>query len=89
MAWEQAWEAVHKTQKKQKYYYDKLEQNSKFNVGDQVFVCMPVKKTGPMRKLACPFQGPYHVMEVYPNGLDVRLVEKPAATSIQVAMDRV
>ena len=89
MAWEQAREAVHKAQKKQKYYYDKREQNAKFNVGDQVFVCMPAKKTGPMRKLACPFQGPYRVMEVYPNGLDVRPVEKPAATSIRVAMDRV
>ena len=89
MAWEQVQKAVHKAQNKQKHYYDKLEQNAKFNIVDRVFVCMLAKKTGPMRKLPCLFQGPYCIMEIYPNRLNIRPVEKPAATSIRVAMDRV
>ena len=54
-----------------------------------MFVFMPAKKTGHMRKLACPFHGPYCVVEVYPNGLDVRLVDKPGSPLIRVAMQRV
>ena len=42
-----------------------------------------------MCKLACPFQGSYRVVEVYPSGLDVRPVEKPGSQCIRVAMDRI
>ena len=73
----------------QKLQHDKFEKNSKFTIGDRVFIYMPAKKTWHMRKLACPFQGPYPVTAVYPNGLDVQTVEKPEALSIRVAMDPV
>ena len=87
-AWKQAQVSVQKAQNQQKQQYDRFEKNSKFSIGDRVFLFMPAKKTGHMRKLACPFQGPYRVTAVYPNGLDVRPVEKPEAQSIRVAMNR-
>ena len=82
-AWKSARDSVCKAQTRQKQHYDKLERNSEFHVGERVFVCMPAKKTGQMRKLACPFQGPYRVLKVYPNGLDIRPVERPGARSIR------
>ena len=87
-AWSRARECVERAQKRQKRFYDQSKRNSSFVVGDRVFVCMPAKRTGHMQKLACPFQGPYRVMEVYPNGLDVCLVEKPGSPTIRIAMDR-
>ena len=85
-SWRQAQESVQIAQNQQKRQYDKSEKNSKFSIGDRVFVCMPANKTGNMRKLA---QGPYHVAEVYPNGLDIRPVEKPGVQPIHVTMGHV
>lgn len=88
-AWRLVQQNVQKAQKQQKLYYDRSEKNSKFVVGDTVFVCMPAQKAGQMRKLACPFQRPYRVLEVYPSGLDPGPVDKPGARPIRVAMERV
>ena len=88
-AWSRAQDSVVKAQMQQKRQYDKAARNADFSVGDRVFVCMPARKTGHMRKLACLFEGPYRVVAVYPNGVDVRLVAKPGAQPIHVALDRV
>ena len=48
---------------------------------------MPALKTGHRRKLACPFEGPYRVVSVYPKGVEVRLVEKPRSEPIRVALN--
>ena len=88
-AWTRAQEAVAKAQKQQKQQYDKTATDCEFSVGDRVFVCMPARKTGHLRKLACPFEGPYRVLALYPNGMDVRPVEKPGAQSFCVALNRV
>ena len=69
LAWNRAQDSVGKAQKRQKAQYNKMERNSEFNLGHSVFVSMPAKKTGHMRKLACPFQSPYRVLHMYPNGL--------------------
>ena len=50
---------------------------------------MPALKTGHRRKLACPFEGPYRVVSVYPKGVEVQLVEKPRSQPIRVAQNRV
>ena len=88
-AWSLAQDNIKKAQGQQKRYYDRFERSAKFSIGDRVFVCMPAKKTGYLRKLACPYQGPYRVLEVCPSGLDLRPVDKPKASPIRVAMDRI
>ena len=88
-AWKQALQAVGKAQRQQKQQYDKSANDFKFSIGDRVFVCMPALKTGHRRKLACPFEGPYRVVSVYPKGVEVRLVEKLRSQPIRVALNRV
>ena len=50
---------------------------------------MPARKTGDMWKLACPFEGAWCAVALHPNGMDVRLVEKPKSQHIFVALDHV
>lgn len=88
-AWELARCNVRKAQKSQKHLYDKRSQDSNFQVGDRVFVFMPVLKTRPVRKLARPFKGPYRVIGTHPNGVDVVPVKKPRAFPIRVARNRI
>ena len=88
-AWETAQKSVQKAQKKQKRQHDKAAKDVDIQVGERVFVYMPALKSGPAHKLARPFQGPYRVVETYPNGVAVIPVEKPRAASIRVALNRV
>ena len=88
-AWELARCNVRKAQKSQKHQHDKKSQDSNFQVGDRVFVFMPVLKTGPVHKLARPFKGPYRVIAMHPNGVEVVPVEKPRASPICVALNRI
>ena len=88
-AWGLTQESIKKAQKRKKTVLRQVREEFKVFCRDRVFVCMPAKKTGHMRKLACPFQGPYRVLEVYTNGLDLRPVDKPGAQPIRVAMDRI
>ena len=50
---------------------------------------MPFEQTGKQRKLERPYYGPYHVLEVHPNGLSVWPVDRPKDTPIRVNVDRV
>ena len=50
---------------------------------------MPSAKKGKAHKLACPFHGPYRVLETVENGVMVTPVDCPQDTPIRVAMDRV
>ena len=88
-AWDRAQESLRKAQKRQKQYYDRFKNSSKFSVGEPVFLFMPARKTGHLRKLACPFEGPYRVIGVYPSGLDLQLIYKPNCQPIRVALHRV
>ena len=86
-AWAQAQKAVKKAQKRQKCQHDRTSKNADFQVGDLVFVCMPASKTGHMRKLARPFQGPYRVIATYANVVEVRQTGNPRAQAIRVALN--
>ena len=88
-AWTWAQEAVAKAQKQQKQQYDKAATDCEFSVGDRVFICMPAWKTEHIQKLACLFEGPYRVLALYPNGMDIWLLEKPGAQSFHVALNQV
>jgi hypothetical protein len=50
-------------------------------------VFMPREHSGRNRKMARPHFGPYRVIEVHPNGVTVRPVDKPTDESIRVNVD--
>ena len=52
-------------------------------------VYMPQETTGKQRKQARPHFGPYRVIEVHPNGVSVRPVDRPKETPIRVNMDHI
>ena len=54
-----------------------------------MFVFMPAASSGKAYKLSRPFHGPYHVIRVHENGVEVRPVDQPRATTIRVALNRV
>ena len=84
-----AWEAARQNVRKaQKIQHDRSARNADFHVGDRVFVYMPTLKSGPAYKLACPYKGPYRVLELFPNGADIILVDRPGSTTIRVALNR-
>ena len=88
-AWRIAKDSVAKAQKRQKRAYDRHSRPKTFREGDRVMVYMPVEQTGKNRKLSRPYFGPYRVLEVHPNGLTVRPVDRPNEQSIRVNQDRV
>ena len=50
---------------------------------------MPGMKTGLAYKLACPYKGPYRVIEIHPNGAEVLLIDQPKEPAIRIALNRV
>ena len=58
-------------------------------MGDRVFVYTPSEKKGKAYKFACPFVGPYRVLEAYDNGAKLQRISKPNSQPIRVALNRV
>ena len=87
--WELARQSIKKAQGKQKIHHDKTARNAELKVGDRVFVFMPAMKTGPAYKLARSYKGPYRIMQLYPNGAELLLIDKPCSPLIRVALNRV
>ena len=50
---------------------------------------MPAAKSGKAYKLAGPFHGPYQVIHVVENCLEIQPVDQPHATPIRVALSQV
>lgn len=50
-------------------------------------VYMPKETTRKQRKMVRPHFGPYCVIEVHPNGVTVRPVNRPKDTPIRVSQD--
>ena len=50
---------------------------------------MPALKSGPAHELARPYKGPYRIVQLFPNGAEVKLVDNPRAPTIRVALNRV
>ena len=88
-AWELAQAQVQKAQRKQKWHHDRHARDPGFQVGECVFVYMPTERLGKAHKFARPFRGPYRIMNLFDNGAEVKLIEKPQAGTIRVALDRV
>ena len=87
-AWEIARTSIKKAQRRQKQQHDRKARDPKFVIGDRVFVYMPASKSSQAYKFAKPFEGPYRIIAMYDNGADVRLVDRPTAPPIRVALDR-
>ena len=52
-------------------------------------VRMPHEASGKLRKLALPYHGPYRVLDVTPNDVSVRPVDRPDEEPIFVNLERV
>ena len=89
VAWELARSQVEKAQERQKLFHDKFAKQPDIKVGARVFVYHPAERRDKAYKFSRPFVGPYHVLTLYPNGAEVKLVAKPASKSIRVALNRI
>ncbi len=89
VAWQLARKNISKARKHQRDQYDKRAREHHYKPGERVMVYMPQEKTGKKRKLGLPYHGPYRVLEVHPNGLSVRPVDKPEENPILVNVDHV
>jgi hypothetical protein len=85
--WDLARQCFRKAQKK-KDYYDKKVRPPNFRVGDRVFLFKPADKTGPTRKFARPYHGPFRVVDMDVNTARIRRVDRPNEDTVQVAVDR-
>ena len=91
IAWKAAQVAFQKAQAKQKYCYDRHKKAAPPCVaeGDWVMLYVPSENNGKAYKFSRPFCGPYQVIRVFLNGVELILISKPAASSIRVSLDRV
>ena len=88
-AWQNARDAIEKAQKHQKRQYDKRSDSRPYQKGGRVMVYMPVEDTWKRRrKMALPYHGPYRILEVRPNTLLLRPVDRHDAEPILVNVDR-
>ena len=61
-AWKLGRDNIKIAQKCQKKQYDHKKRLSKFEVGDQCYICMLAAKAFTAYKFARPFHGPYHIV---------------------------
>ena len=87
--WGLAGDAIKKAQVQQKWQHDACAHSAMFVEGEHVFVYMPAAKSGTAYKLARPYNGPYRVVQVVKNDVEVRPVDQPCAIPTRVALNRV
>ena len=80
---------IKEAQAHQKHHYDKKSKASKLSVGDGVMVYMLHAVSGKAWKLARPFYGPYRIVSLTRTNAEVKLIDKPDADAIFVALNRV
>ena len=85
-AWDQARENVESAQIRYKKQYDKSAQEITILAGERVMVKREAGKKG---KLSCRYEGPYRVVEVRGNTVEVRPVEQPDAPTEIVNITRI
>ena len=66
-AWKNARLKINSAQQRYKTQYDKRSKTCQYQVGDRVFICMPIEQQGNLRKLARPFFRPYRIEAVTPS----------------------
>ena len=86
-AWSLAKMKVQKAQQQQKQHHDRHAHDPRFKVEDQVFIHMPSEQLVKAYKFARPFKGPYRVVSLFENGMEVLLISKSHSDTIQVALN--
>ena len=86
-AWDCAREQIIKAQKKQKQQHDRHAKDPSFQVGERVFVYMPAAGQGEAYKFAKKFQGPFRIITMYDNGVELKDINR--SKHIRVALNRV
>lgn len=89
LAWKLASDNIEKAQTTKKKAYNRKMKEVDLHDGERVMVLMLSESQGKEWKLARPFQGPYRVLKVTPNNVEVRLVDQLNGDSIFVALERV
>ena len=84
-AWSLARDRIEHTQEAQKFQYDRHAKEPDLRVG---VVHMPGEVKGKSWKLVRPFHGPYRVVSVTPNNVEVVLVDRPEESSVFVSLNR-
>ena len=87
-AWELARKNVSRAQKRQKENYDQSCRPPHFQEGERVFLFKPSEKSGPTRKFARPFFGPYRIVDLESNTAKIRRIDRPREEPILVALER-
>ena len=90
-AWQAARDHIRIAQSRQKRNYDKSKKAKlpHKSEGDRVMLYIPAERSGQAYKFVWPFRGPYQVVKIFPNGVELILISKPRAHSIRVSLDRV
>lgn len=84
-----ATEAIRTAQLKYTSSYDRRSCDVNFQMGDWVLVKFPQDETGRLRKLSCPWHGPYRVIDKHDSDITVVKVYAPQDGQIQVHQSRV
>ena len=85
-AWKLARQNIGKAQKGQIECYDRQAKKPKYKVGGRVMVFMPLEKTGKRR--SWHYRTPFRIVEILPNGVSVRPVDRPQDEPILVKVLR-
>lgn len=88
-AWQLVKDRIEVAQKQQKTQNDRRARPSMFEPGDRAFMYMQAARSGKAYKLARSYHGPYHVITSSESTVEVRPVDRPNASSIHVALDRI
>jgi len=81
-AWELAREQIRRAQECQQRNYNQHAQPASLRVRDRVFFHVPSAKRGKAHKFASPFRGPYHMIHLYENGVNIHPVEHPQQATV-------
>ena len=69
--------------------YDHSAKTIDYRVGDSIVVYMPHVSAGKTAKLARPYFGPYHVLNLTSTKVEVRLTDKSDDPMTLVSLDRI
>ena len=81
---ETALESIRKAQHRYKEGYDRRAENYSYCVGDWVLIRLPSEETGQLRKLSCPWRGPYRVTSCNETNVTAVKVYFPREDPIQL-----
>lgn len=83
------WDNIQKAQSQHKVHHGRHACPHTFQEGERVFMFMPAARSGKPYKLSRPFHGPYRIIRVVENGVEVRPVDKPQLYNLSCGLNHV